>query len=74
MTFDDLRRDIANQLGLAPEAIAETANLSDLGLDSMRLMALAMDWEARGLGVDFTTLMEQQTLAQWAVVLGVARG
>ena len=40
LTLDRLRADVAEVLDMAPEEIAPQDNLFDLGLDSMRLMAL----------------------------------
>lgn len=73
MTYDDLRAELACMLDLAPDALGDGDNLLDLGLDSMRLMSLILDWEGRGIPADYSTLIEGQTLAQWALALGVAR-
>lgn len=73
MTYDDLRAELARMLDLTPDALGDGDNLLDLGLDSMRLMSLILDWEGRGIPADYSTLIEGQTLAQWALALGVAR-
>lgn len=65
MTLDRMRADVARLIGLEPEEVADDADLSDLGLDSMRLMQLAMGWEQAGLAVDFGVLAEYSTLRDW---------
>lgn len=74
LTYDKMRNDVARALDLSPESIDRDTNLYDLGLDSMRLMSLALDWEAEGHAVDFSLLMEGQTLAAWAAALGLEQG
>ncbi|MEC9066770.1 MAG: phosphopantetheine-binding protein [Pseudomonadota bacterium] len=59
-----LRTDIADILEIAPADLADDANLMDAGLDSMRAMNLAAQWEERGLPLDFADLGEAQTLAE----------
>ncbi|USA40472.1 phosphopantetheine-binding protein [Pelagerythrobacter marinus] len=59
-----LRADIADILEIAPADLADDANLMDAGLDSMRAMNLAAQWEERGLPLDFADLGEAQTLAE----------
>lgn len=65
MTLDRMRADVARLIDLEPEEVADDANLADLGLDSMRLMQLAMGWEQAGLAVDFGVLAEHSTLRDW---------
>lgn len=65
MTLDRMRADVARLIDLEPEEVADDADLSDLGLDSMRLMQLAMGWEQAGLAVDFGVLAEYSTLGDW---------
>ena len=74
ITFDRMRADVAAALDMAPEALAPEDNLYDLGLDSMRLMALVMEWQEQGVELDFGLLMERQTVGAWwdAVTAGRA--
>lgn len=65
MTIEDMRADLANALRIQPDEIADDDNLYDLGLDSMRVMDLAMKWEAAGLKLDIGTLYEKATLRDW---------
>lgn len=65
LTFEQMRADVANALDLTPTDIGAQDNLYDLGLDSMRLMTLAMEWQEQGADLDFGLLLESQTLADW---------
>ncbi len=65
LTYDSMRADIARMLHEEPEAIGPDDNLLDLGLDSMRAMALVLAWSEAGTELDFTMLAERPTLAGW---------
>ncbi len=65
LTFEQMRADVAVALDLSPADIRAEDNLYDLGLDSMRLMSLAMEWQEQGADLDFGLLLESQTLADW---------
>jgi len=65
LTLDRMRADVARLIDLEPEEIGDDDNLSDLGLDSVRLMQLVMGWEQAGLAVDFGILAEFSTLGDW---------
>ncbi len=68
MTLEQLRADIAAILEDAPLP-GDDDNLLDSGLDSMRAMNLAMQWEEQGVPLDFTDLAEAPTIAElWAVL------
>lgn len=71
MSFDRdrIRADIARLIHLDPADIGDDDNLYDLGLDSMRVMQLLMEWEAAGMSADFALFAEQSTLAGWWSVL-----
>lgn len=65
LTLEQMRADIANALYVEPAEITDDAVLADLGLDSMRLMDLMMEWEAAGMKADFGMLAEHSTLGDW---------
>lgn len=65
-TIEKLRADIAEIIGLPVGEVGDEDNLMDLGLDSIRVMTLALKWEQEGLRLDFATLAEEMTLAVWA--------
>jgi len=64
-----MRADVARALGEPPEGIGEHDDLADLGLDSMRAMALLLRWNERGLGLDFGEFAERLTLAAWWTIV-----
>lgn len=69
MTLEQLRADIAGILEEAPGAVGDDDNLLDSGLDSMRAMNLAMQWEEKGVSLDFADLAEAPTITElWAVL------
>lgn len=72
LTLEKLRLDIAEILGEDPSAIGDNDHLPDLGLDSMRIMSLLMQWDAEGISVDFTELTDHSTLAGWWSLIGRA--
>lgn len=65
MTLDDMRRDIAEVLDEHPEAVVAGDNLVDLGIDSIRIMALAQKWSRPGAPIDFADLAEYPELQRW---------
>ncbi|MCO6179729.1 phosphopantetheine-binding protein [Ciceribacter sp. RN22] len=68
-TIETLRRDIARMIHVDPSEIGTGDNLMDLGLDSMRAMALVLSWEQQGLKLDFSELAADVTLAGWWAVI-----
>ena len=69
MTREDLRRQLAEAMEIDPADLPDDGNLIDLGLDSMRAMNLAMQWEEDGLELDFADLAESETLAGlWSLI------
>ena len=69
MTREDLRRQRAEAMEIDPADLPDDGNLIDLGLDSMRAMNLAMQWEEDGLELDFADLAESETLAGlWSLI------
>lgn len=73
ITFEQMRADVAAALDMAPEALNPEDNLYDLGLDSMRLMGLVLDWQEKGADLDFGLLMESQTIAAWWAAVEAGR-
>ncbi|MFC9993387.1 amino acid adenylation domain-containing protein [Nocardia sp. NPDC127526] len=70
IALDEIRTAIAGHLGLAPDEIADHADLIQLGLDSIRTMKLAGSWRKRGLAVNFAQLAAEPTVAAWHRLLG----
>lgn len=69
LTLQRLREDIARVLHEDPDDIADDDNLIDLGLDSIRAMALVTRWRESGAAVEFSDLATGTTLAQWWAVI-----
>lgn len=65
LTLDEMRADIAKAVHMDPADIRDDDHLPDLGLDSLRLMALVSAWEAKGLTADFAVFAEYATLGDW---------
>ncbi|MFD7619383.1 phosphopantetheine-binding protein [Streptomyces sp. NPDC059802] len=65
-----VRADVAELLDCDPAGIAPDENLVDLGLDSVRIMALVGRWRAAGaVTLEFPDLAEQPELAHWTTLL-----
>jgi bifunctional isochorismate lyase/aryl carrier protein len=63
---------VAGSLQVDRATLAGDANLLDLGLDSIRLMAFAEAWREAGRDVSFVQLAERPTLAAWWHLLQAA--
>ncbi|MBF6543503.1 phosphopantetheine-binding protein [Nocardia brasiliensis] len=67
---EDVIADIAAALGVAPHEVPEDGDLTDAGLDSVRLMSLVEKWRAAGAPeADFATLAAEPVLGVWLDVL-----
>ncbi|ASF12314.1 hypothetical protein NBRGN_083_00120 [Nocardia brasiliensis NBRC 14402] len=67
---EDVIADIAAALGVAPHEVPEDGDLTDAGLDSVRLMSLVEKWRASGATeADFATLAAEPVLGVWLDVL-----
>ena len=69
MTLEQLRADVAEQLGEPAAALGDRDNLLDRGLDSMALMTLVERWSENGVEVSFLDLTDEPTLAGWHELL-----
>ncbi|EWC63870.1 Isochorismatase of siderophore biosynthesis [Actinokineospora spheciospongiae] len=66
LTAERLRADVADVLGCDPAEVTPDVDLFDLGLDSMRTMALVERWRAAGApAVEFADLAEEPRLERW---------
>lgn len=65
LTLESMRADIAAMLHEPPEAVADDDNLIELGLDSIRAMALVQRWIAAGARVEFAEFAEKPELGYW---------
>ncbi len=69
VTLEQLRADIIATLEEPGISLKDDDILIDIGLDSMRAMNLAMQWEEAGVPIDFADLAESSSLAElWELV------
>jgi bifunctional isochorismate lyase/aryl carrier protein len=69
LTLDTMRADIARILHEDPSEIGDDDSLIDLGLDSIRAMALVTRWRDAGAPVEFSELAEVPRLSHWWAVV-----
>ncbi len=67
---DEIRVAVAAHLGCPATEIADDDNLIRLGLNSIRMMALAGGWRKRGADVTFAQLADAPTVESWHALLG----
>ena len=70
---DEIRAAVAAQLGAGtdlPAEIADDDDLIQMGLNSMRMMALAGGWRKQGSGITFADLAGSPTIESWHALLG----
>ncbi|MEJ3747313.1 isochorismatase family protein [Actinomycetes bacterium KLBMP 9797] len=65
----DPRADVAELLGVPPDSVDGDADLTDQGLDSVRVMELVTRWRVSGVDVSFVDLAERPTLTAWTALL-----
>lgn len=65
MTKEELKNDICRMLQVDVGEVADTDNLIDHGLDSIRLMALIQAWTSRGSAVRFEDLAAYPEINHW---------
>jgi aryl carrier-like protein len=65
LTLERMRADIAAMINEDPGEVGDSDNLIDLGLDSIRAMALAAKWREAGADVQFAELAERPELGYW---------
>lgn len=65
LTLERVRADIARILQADESEIANTDNLIDHGLDSIRLMSLTQQWQADGAPITFEQLAEYPEVNYW---------
>jgi bifunctional isochorismate lyase/aryl carrier protein len=62
---EQMRHEVAEQMGLEPPEVADDDNLIALGMESIAIMTLVNRWRRLGLDVSFTELVEHPTFAGW---------
>ncbi|MBB5850095.1 phosphopantetheine-binding protein [Amycolatopsis umgeniensis] len=70
LTTEKIHADVAELLGCDAAELKPETDLTDLGLDSMRIMGLVEQWRSEGAeNLEFADLAEQPTLGHWTRVL-----
>lgn len=73
LTIDRLRADIARILQTDAEELDNADNLIDHGLDSIRLMTLAQQWQDAGATITFAELAEYPEINHWWTLIATPR-
>lgn len=66
--------EVAELLGVAPEAVDPDADLIASGLDSIRMMSLSGRWRKQGVDINFAALAENPTVAAWSALVAERSG
>lgn len=69
LTADRIRADVAELLGCDPTEVTDEENLTERGLDSMRMMSLIERWRDAGANLEFPDLAETPQLGHWTKLL-----
>ena len=69
LSLEKMRADIARIQHEDPSEIGDEDSLIDLGLDSIRAMALVTRWRDAGAEVEFSELAEDARLSHWWAVV-----
>ena len=64
-----VREEVAELLGVSPDAVDPDADLIASGLDSIRMMSLSGRWRKQGIDVNFAALAENPTVAAWSALV-----
>src|SRR6185312_15603286 len=73
-TSESVRAEVAELLGIAPDALDPDADLIASGLDSIRMMSLSGRWRKQGIDVNFAALAETPTVAAWSALVAARSG
>ncbi|MEZ0493457.1 phosphopantetheine-binding protein [Kineococcus sp. TBRC 1896] len=69
LTVEAVLSDLASAAGLPREEVAREDPLDDLGVDSIRLMALVDRWRRAGADVSFPRIAAARTVEDVLIVL-----
>ncbi|AEV74820.1 amino acid adenylation enzyme/thioester reductase family protein [Mycolicibacterium rhodesiae NBB3] len=69
-----VRDEVAELLGVTPDAVDPDADLIASGLDSIRMMSLSGRWRKQGIDVNFAALAETPTVAAWSALVAERSG
>lgn len=68
--LNNIAVSVSTALGMAVEELGQDENLFEMGLDSIRLMAIVDVLRENNIEIGFAELAEQPTLKAWAAMLG----
>ncbi|WP_033289504.1 phosphopantetheine-binding protein [Amycolatopsis jejuensis] len=69
LTTEQVHADVADLLGCGPGELTPDTDLTDLGLDSMRIMGLVEKWRTAYPQLEFPDLAEDPRLGSWTKLL-----
>lgn len=69
-----VREQVAELLGISPDALDPDADLIASGLDSIRMMSLSGRWRRQGIDIGFAALAESPTVAAWERLIAERTG
>src|SRR6185312_16603004 len=73
-TSESVRAEVAELLGIAPDALDPNADLIASGLDSIRMMSLSGRWRKQGIDVGFAALAAEPTVEAWSALVAEHTG
>lgn len=65
LTLERMRADVAAVLFMEPDEIGDEDDLLYMGLDSIRLMSLALRWKDAGADLAFADFVQRPVLRHW---------
>ncbi|MEV6345855.1 phosphopantetheine-binding protein [Actinoplanes sp. NPDC051851] len=69
LSLERVRHDVAEVLDEEPGSFTDDENLLDRGLDSIRLMSLAVRWREAGADTGYLELAKEPTVIAWYQLL-----
>lgn len=66
---ETVRKEVAELLGVSPDAVDPDADLIASGLDSIRMMSLSGRWRKQGIDINFAALAQNPTVAAWSALV-----
>lgn len=69
----NVREQVAELLGVTPDALDPDADLIASGLDSIRMMSLSGRWRRQGIDIGFASLAENPTVSAWTRLVSTLR-
>ncbi|WP_435175031.1 phosphopantetheine-binding protein [Actinacidiphila sp. bgisy145] len=74
LDLERLRATVADVLGVAPEQVGDDDNLLELGVESVRVMAISARLRRYRLRIGYARMIEEPTLRAWWRLIAEAAG